>query len=100
MKKSLALITLTLMALLSGCTRQVGWVGLNYGNVFDASYILFDGNKLERIQVNAGDTFNLSFDIEVDDGALRLELLDPDRDLLWEASFLEDNQEALSFQAE
>jgi major membrane immunogen (membrane-anchored lipoprotein) len=100
MKKFIITFALVLTILLSGCTRQVGWVGLNYGNIFDVSYHFFDGIKIEKIQANAGDTFNLTYDIEVDDGALRLELLDPDRELVWEASFLEDNEEALTFQVE
>ena len=100
MKKMIAFLSLITLLLLSACSRQVGWVGLNYLNTIDASYQLFDGQKVERIQVDAGDTFNLTYDIEVEDGALRFELLDPDREVIWEASFLEDNEDMIHFQAE
>ncbi len=100
MKKFIALLALIFLALLSACSRQVGWVGLNYLNTIDVSYHLFDGRKVEHIQVDAGDTFNLTYDIDVDEGALRLELLDPDREVIWEASFLEDNADEMHFQAE
>ena len=100
MKKIIFAISLTLVTLLSACTRQVGWVGLNYLNTFDVSYQLFDGRKVERIQIDAGDNFDLTYDVEVDDGSLRLELIDPDREKVWEASFLEDNEDLMSFRAE
>jgi len=100
MKKTIAFLSLLILALTSACSRQVGWVGLNYLNTIDVSYQLFDGRKVERIQVDAGDTFNLTYDIEVDDGALRFELLDPDREVVWEASFLEDNEDEIHFQTE
>ena len=100
MKKTILLLSLILISLLTACTRQVGWVGLNYLNSIDVSYQLFDGKKVERIQVDAGDNFTLDYDVEVDDGALRLELVDPDREVVWEASFLEDNEDAMRFQVE
>mgnify|MGYP006295936137 CR=1 FL=1 len=100
MKKTLLILSLILIALLTACTRQVGWVGLNYLNTIDVSYQLFDGKKVERIQVDAGETFNLTYDVEVDAGALRFDLLDPDRDLVWEAAFLEDGEDEMSFRAE
>lgn len=66
------MISLILTALLTACTRQVGWVGLNYLNTLGASYQFFDGKKIERIQVNAGDNFSLIYDSEVDEGYCKL----------------------------
>jgi major membrane immunogen (membrane-anchored lipoprotein) len=100
MKKTILASLIILMALLTACSRQVGWVGLNYLNTFDVSYNLFDGRKVERIQLDAGETFNLTYDLEVDDGALRFELLDPDREVVWETSFLEDHEDEFRFRAE
>lgn len=100
MKKTVVFISLILIALLTACTRQVGWVGLNYRNTIDVSYQFFDGKKVERIQVDAGDTFSLTYDIEVEEGALKLELLDPDRKVIWEAALLEDKEDVMRFQAE
>ena len=56
MKKTLLIISIILMALLSACTQQVGWVGLDYLNTIDASYQFYNGKKVERIPVNAGET--------------------------------------------
>ena len=100
MKKLILVISLILVALLSACSRQVGWVGLNYLNTIDVSYQLFDGKKFERIQMDAGDTFSLTYDVEVDDGALRFDLVDPDREQVWEASFLEDSEDEMTFRVE
>jgi len=100
MKKLILVISLILVVLLSACSRQVGWVGLNYLNTIDVSYQLFDGKKFERIQMDAGDTFSLTYDVEVEDGALRFDLVDPDREQVWEASFLEDSEDEMTFRVE
>lgn len=99
MKKSILIIVLILTPLLGACTRQKGWVGMNYGNMIDVSYQFFDGKTDEKVQVDAGDSFYLTYDIKVDNGELHLELIDPDRELVWEASFLEDNQDEMRFRA-
>ena len=97
MKKLMIAMILITAALLTSCTRQIGWVGLNYGNTFDFSYQFFDGKETERIEMAAGDTFRLSYDIEVNDGALNLELIDPDRDVVWQMTFLEDVNDVFEF---
>ena len=99
-KKIAFLITLVMIFTLTSCSRQVGWVGLNYGNKIDASYHLFDGKKVERIQIDAGDTFTLMYAIEVNDGSLKLQLNDPNRQQVWEATFLDDTEDMLTFRAE
>jgi hypothetical protein len=50
--------------------------------------------------LDAGDNFDLTYDVEVEDGALRFELLDPDRDVIWEASIMADKEDVVRFQAE
>lgn len=97
MKKLTVTIALIILALLTSCTRQVGWVGLNYGNTFDFSYQFFDGKETTRIEMGAGDAFRLSYDIEVNDGALHLELIDPDQAVVWQTTFLEDSKDVFEF---
>ena len=98
MKKVLILLTLLPMILLTSCSKtQVGWVGNNYGNTFNATYMLFDGQEKERIQVDAGDVFTLSYDPSVEDGALSLQITDPDKTVLWEETFLKDDEGDFSF---
>ena len=98
MKKILILLTLLPIILLTSCSKtQVGWVGNNYGNTFNASYILFDGQERERIQLDAGDVFTLSYNLSVEDGALSLQITDPDKAVIWEETFLEDDEGDFSF---
>lgn len=97
MKKLRIALILIAAVLLTSCTRQVGWVGLNYGNTFDFSYQFFDGKETEKIEIEAGDTLTLSYDIEVNDGALNLELLGPDQAVVWQTSFLEDVNDVFEF---
>lgn len=101
MKKYLILLLLLPVFLLTSCsTTKVGWVEMNYGNDFEASYQLFDGEEREKIQLDAGDTISLSYDVEVEDGALTIQFVDPDGDAVWEETFLENEENVFDFTAE
>ncbi len=100
MKKSIIITTIALFALLSACTRQVGWVGMNYDNTYSATYQLFDGKQTESIKIDAGDKFSLSYEVDVDDGALTLQMVTPEKEVVWEAAFLQDNADIFSFSPE
>ena len=100
MKRLIIIVSFVLFALLTACTRQVGWVGMNYGNTFNATYMHFDGKQKETIQISAGDTFSLDYDVEIEEGVLTLQMLNPDKDVLWEATFLQDNSDEFSFTSE
>ena len=97
MKKTMIGLTLLVMALMSACTRQVGWVGMNYGNVYNASYILFDGKQTETLNLKTGETLNLAYHVSIDSGALTFQLIDPDRRIEWEASFRDNIKDFLSY---
>jgi hypothetical protein len=100
MKKSIIILSILLFMLLSACTRQVGWVGMNYGNTYNATYQLFDGIQTESIQIDAGEKFSLAYEVAVDDGALTLQMVSPDKDVAWEAVFLGDSADIFSFTPE
>lgn len=101
MKKLLSAIFLIGTVLLSACTTtKVGWVGTNIGNTFRASYQRFDGREMERIRLDAGESFTLSYEVEVDDGSLTLQILEPGGDLVWEETYLEDADSTFDFTAE
>lgn len=101
MKKYFVLLLLLPVFLLTSCSRtQIGWVEMNYGNDFEASYQLFDGEERERILIDAGDTFSLSYEVTVNDGALTLQFVDSDGNTLWEETFLEDSEDVFSFTPE
>jgi hypothetical protein len=100
MKKYLFLLLLLPVFLLTSCSStKIGWVEMNYGNDFEASYQLFDGEERERIQLDAGDTFSLSYEVGVDDGALTIQFVDPDGNAIWEETFLEDEENVFDFTA-
>lgn len=101
MKKYLLAIFLIGTMLLSSCsTTKVGWVGTNIGNTYRASYQRFDGGETERIRLQANETFALSYEVEVEEGALTLQLLAPGGDLVWEETFLEDADSTFEFTPE
>jgi len=98
MKKLLLAIGLIGTMLLSSCTTtKVGWVGNNIGNTYRASYQRFDGPESTRIRLRANETFTLSYEVEVDDGGLSLQILAPGGDLVWEETFLEDADSTFEF---
>lgn len=100
MKKLILIITIVLFTLLSACTRQIGWVGMNYGNSISATYQLFDGKQTETIRIDAGDKFSLDYEIDVNEGALTLQMVNPDKDIIWEAVFLQDTTDMFTFFSE
>lgn len=93
MKKSMIVLFLVLLASLTACTRQVGWVGMNYGSTFQASYFLFDGPKTQTIRLDAGDTLTLRYELDVDDGALTLQWIGPGKTMVWNETFTEDTED-------
>lgn len=100
MRKTTLLIMIVLITMLTACTRKVGWVGSNIGHSFDATYQLFEGEETEKIRLSNGDRFSLNYDIIVDEGALTLQIRDPNQTRIWEESFRENIQDSLSFRAE
>lgn len=94
MKKILLTVVLISALSLTACSqKQVGWVATNMGDTFEASYRRFDGREVENYQLEAGESFSLSYDIEVDEGSLTLELVDPQDELVWEETFSEDDED-------
>ena len=90
MKKALIIFFLIILLLLSSCTRKVGWIGIDIGNKFNAHYQFFDGNQISTLQLDAGETLKLKFELEIINGALTLQMLDPNKNTIWEKRFLED----------
>jgi len=101
MKKYLLALLLIPMLLLSSCSQtKIGWVQMNYADVFAASYRLFDGEERERINIDAGDTLSLSYDINVKNGALSLQFVNPDEEIILEETYIEDGEGVFDFTAE
>ena len=101
MKKVLLAAVLISALFLSSCSRtQVGWVATNLDNTFEASYRRFDGQEVETYQLESGKSFSLSYDIEVNEGSLTLELVSPEDEPVWEESFSENAEDVFEFTPE
>ena len=101
MKKGLMAVVLISTLLLTACSStQVGWVTTNVGNTFEASYRRFDGREVETYQLESGESFSLSYNIDVEEGSLALELIDPEKNPVWEESFSEDTEDVFEFTPE
>ncbi len=60
MKKIVYAVILVAVILLTSCTMQRGWSGNDYGNVNNASYQYFNGKKVEKIKIEAGESLMLA----------------------------------------
>ena len=101
MKKVLFAVVLISALFLTSCSRtQIGWVATNLGNTFEASYRRFDGQEVETYQLESGESFSLSYDIEVDEGTLTLELVSPEDEPVWQESFSENAEDGFEFTPE
>ncbi len=100
MKKIFFIFTLLMVVVLPACTRQVSWVGMNYGNQYTATYELFDGKQKETIPLTAGETLTLIYDVEVKKGSLTLQFEDQEREILWAETFLESGEGVYAYTAE
>jgi len=101
MKKGLIITLLFVTVLLTACSRtQIGWVATNVGDTFEASYRRFDGREVETFQLVSGESFSLTYDVEVDEGTLSFELFNPEDEIIWEETFTEDAQETFALSPE
>ena len=100
MKKITLISTLILLVSLTACTIKVGWVSINFGNRFSASYQHFNGKQVDRIRMKPGETLTLNYEIEVDKGALSLQIINPQGDPIWVENFLEDARSHFAFRSE
>lgn len=101
MKKLLLAVVLISTLGVTACSNtQVGWVATNLGDTFKASYQRFDGQEVETYQLEAGESFSLSYDIDVEEGSLTLEFIDPEGNPVWEKTFSEDAKSTFEFSAE
>ena len=80
---------------LVGCGRttvRIGWLESNLPGRFSASYVTFTGSESRRVQVDAGETLVLTYDVEVTRSTLAIRVEAPDDRVLWDRSFPGDAQ--------
>lgn len=88
-KGIVALVLLTLLStVLIACeghsTIKVGWVGNDTPGSFAYSYRRFSGIERDTFRADAGETLTLDYELEVEEGSLKLRIQDPGGTTLWE----------------
>jgi hypothetical protein len=85
--KTVVLLLLGITACTGGMSLKVGWVEQSGFNHTTASYSTFSGAQRRQVEVAAGQTLTLNFDVTVNKGTLTLRILDPDNNIEWERAF-------------
>lgn len=84
-KTLLATVSLIMsIAILSGCTRSLLWVGNETSRHISASYTSYDGPKYKTIRLKKDDILAMEYKSEVKKGALTLRIKDPDKKVIAE----------------
>lgn len=98
----LAVWLLTLVGLMIGCGRsslRVGWRETSGLRHKTARYRSFDGLERASFRAQAGESIELEYEVEVEEGMLTLTLTDPDGEPLWEETFEQDAADVLRLSA-
>jgi len=93
---------LVVAGLTAGCGRsslRIGWRETNTLRHKTARYRSFDGLERTSIRADAGETIEIDYAVEVEEGTLTLTLRDPDGEPLWEETFRADNADATRLSA-
>lgn len=105
MNRHIKLLSLFLIlgTFLLGCSGESslkkGWIetsGLSHSRV---NYNYFDGVERKTFRAQSGETIHLDLEVEVDEGSLAVQLLDPQGELMWKETFQDDAQETVSIAA-
>ena len=98
----LAVSLLTVVALMIGCGRsslRIGWRETSGLRHKTARYRSFDGLERASFRTQAGESIELDYEVEVDEGTLTLALLSPDGEQVWEETFEEDATDTVRLSA-
>jgi len=81
----LALVVMITGACASGQVR-VGFVGSQSGNQMNFTFSRFDGVERKTLQLSEGTQLVLDYAIELEEGSIEIEVIDPDGEISWESS--------------
>jgi len=102
--QKIGLVVLLLALALVGCSGRSslkrGWVETNGLSHLDIRYNYFEGIERRSFRAAEGQDINLEADLQVEDGALTVRLIDPSGELIWEESYSEDAEFSLAVEAE
>lgn len=100
--KSILSLLLSLIALMTpACSNsqvRVGFVGSQVGNSMEYDYSLFTGREQKTLDLEQGQTLDLNFDVLVESGSIRLQLIDNNGNVPWEEYFQEDSSGSVDLQ--
>jgi len=94
MKKTvlLTLALLVVTGLLVGCggtSLRIGWRESDRLNRSTARYVSFSGVERKGFRAEAGEMIEVDYDVEVEEGALTISLLDPQENRVFHRTFRE-----------
>jgi hypothetical protein len=95
-------VVLALGGILVGCGRssvRIGWRETSGLRHKTARYRSFDGMERSSFRARSGDTIEVDYEVEVEEGTLTLTLTDPDGEALWEETFQENAADVLRLSA-
>lgn len=93
------LALLLLAPLLAGCgssSLKVGWRETSSLKQKQAQYVTFDGTQTKTFHAEAGQTITLEYKVTVEKGSLTLKLVAPGGESLWEETYHENGEDAVS----
>lgn len=98
-----AAIALVLVGLVAACGQssvEVGMVETNLPGRWEASYSTFTGTKVDSVRAQAGETFLLDYEVEVNKGDLSIEIRHSGDGSLWDVSLQEDANDRVELDLE
>jgi hypothetical protein len=103
-RRTIVVAAVLLMAarLVVGCGRsslRIGWRETSGLRHRTARYRSFDGLERASFRAQSGETIELDYEVEVEEGTLTLALTAPDGEPLWEETFERDAADVLRLSA-
>lgn len=95
-----SLLFLCLAACSASSTVRINMIGSNWNNKIDFTYQTFTGYEVNRLDVTAGETISLTYDMVIDKGSLHLQVIAPNDKTVWEKMLLDSESDTVEFRAE
>ena len=86
-----------LLAGSAGCTTKVMWRESSRPGHWRAAYERFNGAAQTRFRAQEGQVITLDYEIVVDEGVLRAQIVDPEGEALWSQTFREHASGSTTF---
>ena len=99
-KRIWLVVVLGFLLVLTACNFRQGWVEVTLSDRIRATYSLFDGQNGTNVELASGEVLTLEYDIEITKGDLTLQIINPDKVVIWEESFNENAAGNTSITAE